>query len=125
MLVGGAWRPQPTRTMRIRDPKPRVITVPTFRDRIVHQCLAAAITPRVERRLVAHTFANRVGHDTHAALRRATAWARTWRWHVRLDVKQYFPSIDHDIVRAQLADDVPAALPAKHGSRYVDLLTHL
>lgn len=46
---------------------------------------------------------------THAALRLARAWAHTWPWWVRLDVARFFPSIDHDTLRAQLAQDIPEA----------------
>ena len=38
----------------------------------------------------------------HAALRKATAWARTYRWWVRLDVARFFPTIDHCLVREHL-----------------------
>lgn len=90
------------------DPKPRRIAVPGSGDRVVHQCIAAALEPRHERRMVADSYACRRGHGTHAALRRAAAWARTYRWWVRLDVARFFPSVDHAIVRAQLARDLPA-----------------
>ena len=106
-ILGGLWRPLPPRRMVVHDPKPRRISVPAFRDRVMQQCLVAAIGPRVERRLIADTYACRVGAGTHAALERARAWARTWRWWVRLDVQRYFPSIDHAIVREHLAKDVP------------------
>lgn len=78
-----------------------------FRDRVVHQALAAAIGPRVERRFITDNYACRVGAGTHAALRRARAWAHTWPWCVHLDVERFFPTIDHGVVRAHLAQDVP------------------
>lgn len=108
-LVAGAWRPSPTRRILVFDPKPRRIEVPTFADRVVHQCLAAAVEPRLERRMIADSYACRRGHGTHAALRKARAWARTYRWWVRLDVARFFPTVDHAVVRAHLRQDVPAA----------------
>jgi retron-type reverse transcriptase len=106
-LLAGRWQPSRARELRIRDPKPRIIAVLPFRDRVVHQALGAVLAPRIERRLILDTYACRVGAGTHAALRRARAWARTYRWYVHLDVEQFFPSIDHAIVRAHLAQDVP------------------
>lgn len=105
-LLSGRWSPGAVRTMLVHDGKPRVISVPTFRDRVVHQALSAATAPRVERRMIRDSYACREGEGTHAAFRRARAWARTWRWWVRLDVRRYFPTIDHGVVCAQLRDDV-------------------
>lgn len=106
-LLAGTWRPSPVTVLRIRDPKPRTIAVPAFADRIVHHALAAVLEPIHERRMIADNYACRRNRGTHAALRKATAWARTYRWWVRLDVEQFFPSIDHAIVREQLARDLP------------------
>lgn len=106
-LLAGSWSPSPVRHLLVHDPKPRHIAVPSFGDRIVHQCVAAALEPRHERRMIADSYACRRGHGTHAALRRAAAWARTFRWWVRLDVARFFPSVDHAVVREQLARDLP------------------
>lgn len=106
-LLSGDWRPGPQRRLVIHDPKPRVISVPPFRDRVVHQALAAVLGPKVERRMIRDSYASRVDAGTHAALRRARAWSRTYAWHVRLDVAQFFPGVDHAIVREHLAEDVP------------------
>lgn len=106
-ILSGVWKPSPVRRMLVRDPKPRRIAVPTFDDRIVHHCIGAVLEPRHERRMIADTYACRRGFGTHAALRKARAWASTYRWWVRLDVAQFFPSVDHEIVRAQMERDLP------------------
>ncbi|MFO0645650.1 MAG: RNA-directed DNA polymerase [Polyangiales bacterium] len=108
-LLGDVWRPSRPVQMRVRDPKPRTISVLPLRDRVVHQCLFPTLDARIARRLITDCYASRAGLGTHAALTRATAWARTFRWWVRLDVRQFFPSVDHAIVREQLARDVPEA----------------
>lgn len=105
-LVSMRWQPSRPRRFAIRDPKPREISVLPFRDRVVQHALCAAMAPRVERRLIADTFACREGLGTHAALRRARAWARTYRHFVHLDVARYFPTIDHGVVRSQIARDL-------------------
>jgi hypothetical protein len=106
-LLAGDWRPGLPRLLAVHDPKPRTISVAPFRDRVVHQALAAVVAPRIERRLVTDTYACRPGFGTHAALARARAWARTYRWCVHLDVAKFFPSIDHATVSGQLAADHP------------------
>lgn len=105
-LEAGEWRPGQPSQHEVHDPKRRVITAAPFTDRIVHQALCAAVGPRFESGLIRDTFACRVGLGTHAALRRATAWARTFPWHVHVDVRKYFPSVDHAILLAQIERDV-------------------
>lgn len=105
-LRAGSWRPGTPSLHRIADPKPRLISVAPFSDRIVHQALCARIGPLLDRHLIADTYACRVGLGTHAALRRATGWARRYRYFAHLDVRRYFPSIDHDLLLAQLERDI-------------------
>lgn len=105
-LAAGTWAPRPTTMLVVQDPKRRVIAVPQLRDRVVHQWLAPQVEPAHERRYITDTFACRRGRGLHPAVARARAWSRSFRWFVRLDVEQYFPTIDHAVVRSQLACDV-------------------
>jgi retron-type reverse transcriptase len=43
-----------------------------------------------------------VGFGTHRALRRFTEFARSSRYVLQCDIKKYFPSIDHEILKALL-----------------------
>ncbi len=63
--------------------------------------------------MIADSFACRRGHGTHAALRKARAWARTYRWWVRLDVARFFPTIDHGLVREHLRARRPLTRPLR------------
>ncbi len=103
----GAWRPGRATTHAIRDPKARTIVAAPFVDRIVHQSLCHAIGPLLDRGLIRDTYACRVGLGTHAALRRAARWARSYRFALHLDVRKFLPSIDQEILLAQLCRDVP------------------
>lgn len=105
-LLDDSWRPSPPRTLTIHDGKTRLITVPSIRDRIVHQLVGEVLEPVHERRLITDTYACRREKGTHAAFARARAWARTYRWVVHLDVEKYFPALDHGIVREQLRRDL-------------------
>ncbi|MBI4705672.1 MAG: RNA-directed DNA polymerase [Deltaproteobacteria bacterium] len=106
-LRDGSWRPGRPRAHLVRDPKSRLIHAAPFEDRIVHQALCAYVGPLLDRHLVADSFACRTGLGTHAALRRAERWARGYRFFVHLDVCQMFPSVDHAILLALLARDIP------------------
>ncbi|WP_321531285.1 reverse transcriptase/maturase family protein [uncultured Desulfuromonas sp.] len=90
----------------IHDPKRRLISAAPFRDRVVHHALCHVIEPLFERRFVTDSFANRVGKGNHRALDRAQHYARQFPYVLTLDLQQYFPSIDHALLRAVLARQI-------------------
>ena len=98
-----AWRPSPGHACQIRDPKPRLITVVPFADRVVHQALCAEVEPSFERYAIHDSYACRRGKGQHAALRRAQAFARRWPWCLKGDIARYFASIPHDRLLALVA----------------------
>jgi len=44
-LTDGTYRPGAYRVFRIRDPKPRIISAASFRDRVVHHALVGVLEP--------------------------------------------------------------------------------
>ena len=97
------YRPGPYRSFRIHDPKSRLISAAPFRDRVVHHALVRVIEPIFERGFIPVSYANRVGKGTHRALDRCQAFARRYRYVLQCDVVQFFPAIDHAILREVLA----------------------
>ncbi len=87
----------------IHEPKRRLISAAPFRDRVVHHALCNVIEPIFERSFIHDSYANRVGKGTHRALDRAQRYARRYRYVLPCDVRQFFPSIDHAILRDILA----------------------
>ena len=55
-----------------------------------------------ERAFVSGSFANRRGKGTHRALTRAQALCRGHRFVLQCDVQQFFPSLDHEVLRRAL-----------------------
>jgi retron-type reverse transcriptase len=102
-LRAQTWRPGPYHSFYIHDPKRRLISAAPFRDRVVHHALVNVIEPFWEARFICDTYANRLGKGTHRALDRCQQFARRWRYVLQCDLKQYFPSIDHALLRAELA----------------------
>jgi len=92
------WRPGPFRTFSITDPKPRIISAAPFPDRIVHHALIHVAGPIFERSLIHHTYACRIGKGTHAAVLHAFDRCKASPWYLKLDVRKYFDSIDHEIL---------------------------
>ncbi|HEY7341240.1 MAG TPA: reverse transcriptase/maturase family protein [Ktedonobacterales bacterium] len=98
-----SYRPGPYRRYTIREPKERVISAAPYRDRVVHHALCRVIEPYFERRFIGDSYASRLGKGTHKALDRATQFARRYPYVLRCDIVQFFPSIDHAILRHALA----------------------
>ena len=106
-LATHRYRPSGYVHFLIHDPKRRTISAAPFRDRVVHHALCNVIEPRFERRFIPDSFANRVGKGTHRAVDRLQALARRYRYVLRLDIVQFFPTMDHAVLREQLARVVP------------------
>jgi hypothetical protein len=98
-LHAGEYQPRPLRHFRIRDPKPRTISVAHFRDRVVHHALCAGIEPRLERYADPNSYACRVGKGNRAAVLRVQQLARKRPWFVKLDVRHFFETADHAVLR--------------------------
>jgi len=102
-LAAGDWRPGQYTSFYIAEPKARLISAAPFCDRVVHHAMVALLEPHFERRFVAHSYACRVNKGTHRALLRAATLSRKCKYVLKGDVVKFFPSIDHDIIKAQVA----------------------
>lgn len=101
-LRDGTWRPGPHRHFRIREPKLRWISAAPYSDRVVHHALCRMIGPVLDARLIADCFANRVGKGSHRGVLRYQQRAGQYRYALKLDIRQYFPAIDHQILEYAL-----------------------
>lgn len=101
-LTTDTYRPGPYRHFIIHEPKRRRISAAPFRDRVVHHALCNIIEPLFEARFYPHSYANRVGKGTHRAIDQFQAYARRYRYVLRLDVVQHFPSLDHAVLKREL-----------------------
>ena len=86
----------------IHEPKRRIISAAPFPDRVVHHALCNRIEPLFERSFIYDSYANRLGKGTHRALDRCQQFARRYRYVLQCDIRQFFPSLDHDVLRAIL-----------------------
>ena len=102
-LAACTYRPGPYESFYIHEPKRRLISAAPFRDRVVHHALCNLIEPIFERTFIADSYANRVGKGTHRALGCAQKLSRRYPYFLQCDLRQYFPSIDHAILRDILA----------------------
>lgn len=101
-----SYQPGPYSSFYIHDPKKRLISAAPFRDRVVHHALCNLIEPQFERSFIFHSYANRLGKGTHRALDQAQMLARRYRYVLQIDVEQFFPAIDHQILQNILAPKI-------------------
>jgi RNA-directed DNA polymerase len=127
-LAAFSYTPGDYVSFYIHDPKRRLISAAPFRDRVVHHALCNHIEPLFDRRFIPHSYANRVGKGTHRAVDHLQACARQYRYVLRCDIRQFFPSIDHAILRGILAgvlqDDDVLWLCDRILASGQDVLTH-
>ena len=101
-LMNKTYQPGGYHVFRIFDPKPRLISAAAFRDRVVHHALCNIIEPIFNSSFIFDCYANRMGKGTHAGIRRAQQFLRNNRYVLKCDIKKYFPSIDHELLKGEL-----------------------
>ncbi len=89
----------------VTHPKIREIWAADFRDRVVHHVIYNAISDRYYRRFIRDSYACIPGRGTHDGLRRVGGFARSITqnytrkaWVMKLDVANFFNSIDRHIL---------------------------
>jgi RNA-directed DNA polymerase len=102
-LLNHTYKPGAYHSFYIHDPKTRLISAAPFRDRVVHHALVNILEPIWEPMFIFDSYANRVGKGTHRAIDRCQYFTRRYHYCLQCDVKQFFPSIDHAMLRAMLS----------------------
>lgn len=92
------WQPSDYHHFMVYEPKPRLISSVPVRDRVVHHALCRVITPLMERRFIRQSYACRTGFGSHLACRRARELAGKHPYFLKIDVRKYFDSVDHEML---------------------------
>ena len=109
-LTSGTYQPGRSICFVVTRPKPREVWAADFRDRIVHHLLYNHIAPRIHASFIADSCACIPGRGTLYAAQRLEAKVRslTQNWsrpayYLKLDLANFFVSIDKHILDALLA----------------------
>jgi RNA-directed DNA polymerase len=97
-LAERTYTPQAYRYFKTYDPKEREIAVAPFRDRIIHHAIVKVIEPLYERVFIFDSYATRKNKGTHKAIKKAQQYLKANNWYLKMDVKKFFDSIDHQIM---------------------------
>lgn len=105
-LQRGQYQPKPAVSFVTTRPKAREIIAADFADRVVHHWLVGKLEPLFEPMLIHDLYSNRKNKGTHKAVKRLQgmmhASGGNAGYFLQLDVKNFFNSIDHQILLAQL-----------------------
>lgn len=95
------------------EPKRRTVAkLVNFRDRVVQHAICAVIEPIFERLFIHDSYACRKGKGTHAGADRAEQMMRKVRreheavFALKCDIRKYFDSIDHGILKRILSEKI-------------------
>ncbi|MBN2090837.1 hypothetical protein JW964_14585 [candidate division KSB1 bacterium] len=104
-LNARSYRPTTSTCFYVNQPKPREIFAADFRDRIVHHLVYSRLVDSWEKRFIAQSFACRPEKGTHHAaqqlqtyLRKITRNGKVKAWYLKLDLHNFFMSINKKIL---------------------------
>lgn len=103
------YQPGDYRTFYIHDPKERMISAAPYRDRVVHHALCNIIEPLFDKTFIFDTYANRKGKGTHKAIERYHQYAQRFPYVLKCDIRKFFPSIDHEILKQEIRRTIRCA----------------
>ncbi len=86
----------------IYDPKERIICAASLKERILHHSIMNVCHSRFDKALIFDTYATRPGKGVYAALYRAMSSMQKYVFYAKLDVKKYYDSIDHGVLKSML-----------------------
>ena len=84
------------------EPKKRIIHAAPVRERVMHHAVIGVTGWILERPLIADTYACRKNFGQWKAVFRAKDFASRFKWCLKLDIRHYFDSVDHELLFAML-----------------------
>jgi len=111
-LKNQTYKPKKYHSFLVYEPKRRLISAPAFIDRIIHHAIIQVIEPVFDSQFIPNSFACRRGKGTHYGMLRV---ADTYKilaqkyqifYALKCDIKNYFASIDHEILLKLLSETI-------------------
>lgn len=107
-LKAGTWKPQPymeIEVAKIKNPdETRKLGMTAVRDKIVQHAIKSIIEPRYEKIFLGNSYGYRPGKGPTKAIRRVLAECskKQYKYVLRLDIDNFFDTIDHEILQKRL-----------------------
>ncbi len=94
---------------KISDPKPRYIHKSCVRDRLLHHAIYRILYPYFDRFFISESYSCRKNKGTHKAINQFRIYSRKESknitrtvWVLKCDIRKFFASIDHEILKQTL-----------------------
>lgn len=101
------------KAFKINDPKPRDIHKANVCDRLLHYAIYRILYPYFDKKFIFDSYSCRINKGTHKAINRFRNFGRKISknntrtcWILKCDVKKFFASIDHKILKEILAKNI-------------------
>lgn len=98
---------------KVNDPKPRDIHKASVRDRLLHHAIYRMLYPFFDRKFIYDSYSCRLGKGTHRAINRFRDYGRKVSknyaktvWVLKCDIRKFFASIDHRILKEILQNSI-------------------
>lgn len=102
-LYDGTFKTSPYTTFKVFEPKERLVyRLPYYPDRIVHHAILNLLEPIFVSSFIAQTYSCIKGRGIHGAARavkKALVDPAESRYCLKLDIIQFYPSVDHQILK--------------------------
>ncbi|MDP3661558.1 MAG: reverse transcriptase domain-containing protein [bacterium] len=109
-LAFGVWTNDPYERQPIADPKPRIIHVPSVRDRVLFQVVYQELYQIFDNTFIHDSYASRERKGTHAGVKQFEVFARKVSTNytnsafvLKCDIRKFFDSIDHRILFSSIS----------------------
>ncbi len=119
-LKDDGYRPGKYLEIELHEPKHRIVSAAPFRDRVVHHAVHEVVAPIFERAFIANSYANRDGKGTHRAVACYERYRDRHRHVLRCDIYRYFPAIDHEVLKRDIARRIACAPTLELLARIID-----
>jgi len=101
-VIDNIYLPGEYRLFTIYERKPRQIAAAPFRDRVLHHALLNIVEPLLDRQFIDDSYACRKNKGVHKAVTRYQQWAKRYRYALKMDIAQYFPSINRPLLKDKI-----------------------
>lgn len=107
MLIEGKYRTSEYETFMVYEPKEReIFRLPYYPDRIVHHAVMNYLEPIFVSTFTADTYSCIKGRGIHSCADKLKSVLKKdhegTKYCLKLDIKKFYPSIDHDILKSLL-----------------------
>jgi retron-type reverse transcriptase len=108
MLIGRTYKTSEYTTFPVYEPKERLVyRLPYWPDRIAHHAIMNVLEPHFVQLFTKDTYSCIKKRGIHAAARNLKASLKdvpTTTYCLKLDIKKFYPSVDHKILKEMLRD---------------------